>query len=230
MIFGAREISTAALTAADVPAPDGSLDVEREGEFPDIWVFAKTYPPPAALPGGLPAFVAQAALARWEADGEVPELGLDGLRLTLWWLSEHWRHTQSAGEWERGYPRHAGLTRALVTKIHLELYQEESWWWQPDHEPTDEERWERALGRSNEGRDVAELYDIAANVLSQAIERREAGAEDPLNLPLIEEDPLRAARVYAAYMLARGLVGSGDGITLEEARYVAYRTAASLGA
>ncbi len=163
MIFGAREISTAALTAADVPSPDGSLEMEREGEFPAIWKFAKTYLPPAALPRELPAFVAQSALARWETEGELPEIGLDGLRLTLWWISEHWRHTQSEGVWERGYPKHAGFARALVTKIHLELYQEESWWWEPDHEPTDEDHWQRALGRSHEGRDVAELYEIAAD-------------------------------------------------------------------
>lgn len=83
MIFGAREISTAALAAADVPAPDGPLDMEREGDCPAIWVFAKTYPPPAALPRELPAFVAQAALTQWDAEGEIPEIGLDGLRLSL---------------------------------------------------------------------------------------------------------------------------------------------------
>jgi hypothetical protein len=188
MIFGARAISTTALTAADVPSPDGSLEMEREGEFPAIWKFAKTYPPPAALPHELPAFVAHSALARWEAEGELPEIGLDGLRLALWWVFEHWRHTQSEEIWERRYPKHAGFARALVTKIQLELYQEESWWWQPDHEPTDEERWQRARRRSNEGRDVAELYELAANLLSQAIDQGERGSEDPLNLPLIEED------------------------------------------
>jgi len=225
-----REISTAALTADGVPSPDGSLDMQRDGEFPPIWRFAVTYRPPAALPRELPALVAESALVQWKSKNAVPEIGLDGQRLALWWLFHHWRHTQSEGPWERGYPEHAALTRALVKAIHLELYQEESWWWEPNHEPTDEERWQRALGRSTEGRDVGELYDIAANVLSQAIEQREAGAEDPLNLPLIEEDPLRGARVHAAYLLARGLVTSGGGRTLEEARDAAYATAASLGA
>lgn len=56
MIFGAHEISTAALTAADVPSPDGSLEPDREREFPAIWKFAKTYPPPAALPRHLAKF------------------------------------------------------------------------------------------------------------------------------------------------------------------------------
>ena len=228
MIYGERVISTAALNAADIPSPDGALEKRPDAELPAIWRFAMTYRLPAAFPEDLPAFLAQAALSHWQARREVPDIGLDGQRLILWWLYQHWRHTHSEGVWERGYREHADLTRALVRSIGREIEEEESWWWQPEHEPSDEERWRRARSRSNETRDLGELYGLAADMLSRAIERRDEGAGDPLNVPLDEEDPLRAARVHAAHLLARGLANEGNR-TLEAARDTAYEVAESLG-
>jgi hypothetical protein len=227
-----RGISTAALKAADVPSPSSSLDLEvrrgEDAEHPAIWEFAATYRPSASLPDELPRFVAESALSQWERTQELPEIGLDGMRLVLWWLFQHWRHVHTDVPWEQTNPSHAGLARALVEKIHLELYQEESWWWEPDHEPTDEERWQRALARSNEGRDVAELYDLAAELLSEMIDRRDAGEDDPLNLPLIEADRLRAFRLHAAWHVARGLLAIRDG-DVEAARDLAYEGSVEVG-
>lgn len=231
--YGVREVSTAGLSAADVPSPDGLLDVQgerdRDAQDPPIWQFAATFRPPAALPQALPEYVARSALSDWERSGELPEIGLDALRLALWWLHQYWRHAHTEEPWESTHPTHASFTRALVKQIHLQLYQEESWWWQPEHEPTDEERWERALARSNEGRDVAELYALAADMLSEAIERRDVGETDPLNLALITEDALTAFRLHAAWQLAHGLVAAGDGRSLEEARQLAYKGAVAAG-
>lgn len=225
-----QTVSTAALKAADVPSPDGSLDEWRGDEPPELWWFASSYEPPADFPNlfELAQFVTDAAVKQWSETNELPALGLGGLRLTLWWLFHHWRHTQSEGSWEKDYPEYAGYVRATVTKIHLELFQEESWWWEPGHIPTAEEREGRALARANEGRGVAQLYGLAADILSQAIEVRDTGEDDPFNLPLIEFDVVHGARVYAAYALARGLTMCGGGRSLEEARDVAYHEAAVL--
>ena len=223
-----REISTVALTASDVPSSEGPLDQRPDGTLPSIWQFALTYRPTPALPYKLHEFVAQSARTSWETQQELPDIGLDGLRLALWWEYQHWRHGQSGGGSERKDPSHAAFARALVKKIHLVLFQEESWWWDPGHKPTEEERAYRAKFRSPEGHDIADLYDIAARLLAEAIDQREAGADDPLNLALMELDSLRLVRMMAGHRLARGLVDEMGGRTLEEARAAAYAQAGSI--
>ena len=181
MSFDARMISSADLIAADVPDPGSALGMERGGEYPVFWKFALSYQAPLTLPLELSMFVAQSALARWEADGDLPEeFGLDGLRLALWGFHECWRQMENGERWEREHPHHAGLARALVARIRTELVREESWWWEPGHEPTDEERRRRRLALSRESRDLKELYESAGRLLRAAIEQRDAGSEDPL--------------------------------------------------
>jgi hypothetical protein len=219
-------ISTAALRSEDVPASDGPLEGWIRGKPPALWQFAATYVPPADFPCAdkLGAFVTEAAVRQWSETGGLPEIGLGGLRLTLWWLFQQWRHTQAEGPWEATYPQYAGYARASVDQIRLEVYREQSWWWDPGHTPTDAERDKSARARANETGAVSELYALAADVLNEAIALRDAGGEDPFNLPLIESDLVRAAKVHAAYLLARGLTGGGR--SLEEAREVASARAA----
>jgi hypothetical protein len=223
-------VSTAALRSQDVPSPSGSLEEWRGDEPPELWRFARSYEPPADLPNlqAVASFLTEAAVGHWRKAGELPELGLGGLRLTLWWLFQQWRHTQSAGGWEAVYPDYASYVRAAVTEIHKALYEEESWWWAPSHSPTDDEREHRALARANETEALANMYADAAELLDRAIERREAGDADPLNLALIEYDVVRGAQVDAAFTLACGLTVRGGGRTLEEAQDVAYERSAAL--
>lgn len=180
----------------------------------------------------LSGFIATSVMNEWKNTNELPNVGLGTWRLSLLWMYHHWRHMHDDRNsvWSREESDEVRFTRFLVSEIHRELYQEESWWWQPDHTPSDEERWSRALGRAPEAHDVAQLYEMAGEILLEAIQPRDRGADDPMNLPLIERDPMWAARRHQAYQLARGLldlVGRGtDG--LDEARDRAYLTAGSI--
>jgi hypothetical protein len=222
-----EHISTAALRWDQVPESAPSLERTDVEELPPLWRFAATYVPPADFPNALElaAFVTEGAVTHWKETGEPPEIGLGGLRLTLWWLFQQWRHTADDGPWESTYPQYAGYARAAASKIRQELYGEAEWWWDPGHTPTDEERAERALERANETGALKELYSAAVDVLSEAIALRDAEADDPFDLPLVEADPVRAALAHAACLVARGLVASGGGRTLEEAQAVAYERA-----
>lgn len=223
-------ISTASLRFDQVPSPDGSLDARSGGEQPPIWQFAASYSPPPDLPSPfqLGKFVTEAAIAHWLGTGEIPEIGLGGLRFTLWWLYHAWRHEQGAVEsWEQAHPDTAGYVRVVVEKIGVGIFQEESWWWDPGHTPTPEEREERALIRANDAGAVGELYKLAAEILGEAIKQRDEG-NDPFNLPLIEFDLAQGEKVYAAYAMARGLVVQSEGRSLEDAQALAYHQAARL--
>jgi hypothetical protein len=229
MSFDPRIISSADLTAADVPDPAGALGMERGGEYPAVWLFALSYPAPPTLPAELPGFVAQAVVAGWEAGGALPDaFELDELRLTLWGLHECWRQMDNGAAWERQHPSHASLARALVTQIRTELQNEESWYWDPGHEPTDEDRSRRRLALSKESRDLKELYEAAGRLLDSAIAQRDAGSEDPLTAPLAETDALQAARLDAAYLVARGLLAVAGNASLEDARSACFERASAL--
>ena len=226
-------ISTAALSADDVPSPNGPLaGFGERGEVPEIWRFAVTYVPSPTMSSALVGFIAAAVKNEWKKSNELPDVGLGTWRLSLLWMYHHWRHTHDdrGSVWSREDSDEVRFTRFLVTEIHRELYEEESWWWQPEYTPTDEERWSRALGRAPEAHDVAQLYGMAGETLFAAIQARDSGSEDPLNLPLTETDPLWAARRYQAYELARGLVDIvGRGAAgLDEARDRAYLAAGSI--
>jgi len=220
------QISTAALAAADVPAADGSLDMQPDSEYPPIWRFAKSYGLPHTMPYDIPGIVAEFVLDGFERHGAIPGVQLDTKRLALWSLSELFRgsHDDPRG-WDRAHPRRAALARALVADIRRVLFEEEAWWWEPDHEPTDEERWRRALTRTHESADIAQLYLLAVTILSTAIERRDRGCDRPLDVPLTEADPIVGYRLVAAHQLARGLASTAA--TLEDARDKSYREAAA---
>ena len=226
-------ISTAALSASDVPSPKGPLaDFGDRDELPEIWRFAITYVPSRTMSFELVGFIATAVMNEWKKSDELPDVGLGTWRLSLLWMFHHWRHTQDdrATPWSREDSDEVRFTRFLVAEIHRELFQEESWWWEREHTPSDEERWSRALLRAPEAHDVAQLYEMAGEILLEAIQARDGGAADPMNIPLIETDPLWAARRYQAYELARGLVdivGRGPA-GLDEARDRAYLAAGSL--
>lgn len=110
------------------------------------WRFAMTYVPSRTMSFELVGFIATAVKNEWKKSNELPDVGLATWRLSLLWMYHHWRHAHDdrGSVWSREDSDEVRFTRFLVTEIHRELYQEESWWWQPEHTPTDEERWSRA--------------------------------------------------------------------------------------
>ena len=204
------EISSTALHYRDVPDPNGSLEFRPPARIPELIQFAMTMDK-ASMPAlETLEFLATAVRKRWERVGDLPELDLDGYRGCLYYEADYWRHTQSGGRaWETKHVEHAAFLRGLVGAIAKFLCEEESWWWEPEKEPTDEERNRRAPTRSREGEPLIRLYEDASRHLGETIETYEKGlpAEDrviaeALDPPVLDEDPVLAFRQRTAQRLA----------------------------
>ena len=217
-----HEMSTAALRSSEIPDPEGSFEMDpRTFEPSPIMQFAFSYPVRASLEP-FHEFVTRAAFDQWRKTGDVAGVGLDGLRLVLLGMALLWRHSGAAGK--QGQPKYAAeesFIRALVKQIRLEVWQEEQWWWQPGHTPTSKERRAAALQRSPETRELSELYQLAAALVDDAIQQRDEGAEEQLNLPLLTylpDDPVATERKHLAYLVMRGLEAVDPPSKLEDLR------------
>lgn len=219
-----REVSTSGLKADLIPDPNGPLDPSDDGE-PAIWRFAQTFDVNSFADEKTSLFLTRSAMNVYEATETLPDLDLDGYRACLAIEYSHWRATGPGGSlargasWESMYSQHASFVRELVREIHKEVFQEESWWWEPNKTPTDDERVARSLSWSRQPRQLARLLDLAGEHISEHNE-----------LDLMEsfergDDPYLRLRAQAAYFLAQGLVDSAG---TEQADITAYGMAARL--
>lgn len=227
--------STTALTSEGIPDPNGPLEPTEEGELPELIRFAFSIDA-AALPSTqMLELFASALRERWErADDESGAkefpvgIELDALRWALNYEGHHWRHHAGdhRGGWARGHPEHAEFFRALVAELNKLIYQEESWWWEPDHEPSDDERLQRALARSRERGPLVRLYDETWSHLEEVISTYEDGLPDDdktllevLDPPIVEEpDPVRYARQQTVQRLAIAFFMQAEGEGFGRAR------------
>lgn len=189
------EVSTPGLRSAAIPLGHESLEFAGESLSP-IWRFSLTYDPRNLARVETIRLLADLLRARFERDGELPgDADLDLLRACLSAEHEYWRATGPGGDvprgqtWEESEPQHAAFVRALVREIHTRVYQEESWWWEPDRTPELWKRNERALGRSREGRRLARLYELAAEHIGELIEMCEHGLPNEDQVILEALDP-----------------------------------------
>lgn len=139
------EVPTAGLRSSRIPSPDGPVEPLPES-LPAIWVFALTFDPRNFASETTITFLSDSARGVYEHTGALPDLDLEALRACLANEHQYWRATGPGGvlprgsTWEEVEPAHAAFVRALLREIVTRVFHEESWWWDPNHQPSIDER------------------------------------------------------------------------------------------